>query len=674
MSDGQHCVRVPRALFVVSIAVLAAVGAMVVVGALRTGIAWDETYHVDRLRHYLTMGWFLTGNNLERGAPGPWVHDTYVYGPVAMLLLHLVSIVAGSPSETVAATAHAYAVRHAGVAAIGFIGTGAALVSAALLLRSMRWGVVAGAMVAAIPAWAGHSMFNIKDTPVATGYTLFTLGLLILVTAIETGHRGRITLGLLCSLLGTVLAVGTRPGIWPGLASSALIFAILQAVRQRRWPRRLYINLAMLSVTLGMAGLVLLFIYPAAFSRPGVALLRSATASSRYRGGAQGNWAYFPAHMLTDVPLLIGLSSGVGVLVAIGRFWRHRFQWEVQDAQIVLVLVQAFWLPILAMVRESDLYNGLRQLLFILPALAILATYGIHAALARLEGPDRRVWRHAVTAVVSTGLAVAVLLQGQLFPYNYTYFNLVATMAGVEPESDYWRTSVRELAPTIPSGGRVVCSPYWLDNKAQRFNFDGSFDCASDPVGPLAPYNALRRPSTEVPLGPTEFWAVIERTPRVPDNCTVVSSVTRGMGLARVVMSYVARCSLPFAEVPTSGVRFDRSFASWAYLLSGWANAPYGGVRIRGGNAGIALRIPADWRGVDRVRITLVGQRLLGLRMTANGADLTPAVDGRKAIVDVALDDVAAPPGGDLVLALRREPGARETDVVLKALNLHRID
>ena len=71
--------------------------------------------------------------------------------------------------------------RHLGVVAIGLVGVAAVAAIGRLVLRPWRWGLVAAAVLAAIPMWTGHEMFNVKDVPVATGHTLCTLGLLLFV-------------------------------------------------------------------------------------------------------------------------------------------------------------------------------------------------------------------------------------------------------------------------------------------------------------------------------------------------------------------------------------------------------------------------------------------------------------------------------------------------------------
>ncbi|MFC6343530.1 hypothetical protein ACFP8W_16210, partial [Nocardioides hankookensis] len=106
----------PRPLLAVGVAVLAVTTVMVFVGGWRTGVSWDETYHVLRMRNYLGPGWYLLNGDLLDGKPGPWEDQQFVYAPVTMSLLHLWSLAAGTDgSGEVSATATAYAARHLGL-------------------------------------------------------------------------------------------------------------------------------------------------------------------------------------------------------------------------------------------------------------------------------------------------------------------------------------------------------------------------------------------------------------------------------------------------------------------------------------------------------------------------------------------------------------------------------
>ena len=82
----------PRFLVWVSVGVVVAGTVMAVVGALRTGISWDEPFHVMRLRNYFDHGWFSVDWSTDSGGSTAGDNNTLVYGPVAMLLLHGLSV------------------------------------------------------------------------------------------------------------------------------------------------------------------------------------------------------------------------------------------------------------------------------------------------------------------------------------------------------------------------------------------------------------------------------------------------------------------------------------------------------------------------------------------------------------------------------------------------------
>ena len=56
-------------------------------------------------------------------------------------------------------------------------------------------------------------MFNIKDIPVATGYTLVTLGVVALSRPRALGWTWLRLVGVLSLAAGALVAIGTRPGM-----------------------------------------------------------------------------------------------------------------------------------------------------------------------------------------------------------------------------------------------------------------------------------------------------------------------------------------------------------------------------------------------------------------------------------------------------------------------------
>ena len=84
------------------------------------------------------------------------------------------------PPRALGTTVDAYA-AHLVVALCGLLGVFAVAAIGRRLLGSWSWGLVMAASLMAILMWPGLSMFDIKDVPAATGYTLVTWGLVELL-------------------------------------------------------------------------------------------------------------------------------------------------------------------------------------------------------------------------------------------------------------------------------------------------------------------------------------------------------------------------------------------------------------------------------------------------------------------------------------------------------------
>ncbi len=628
-----------RVLLVVAVGVLVVAVPATVLGGWLTGVSWDETYHVMRLTTFLEHGWYLLERDMLGSEPGPWEDQQYVYGPATTLLLHAWSVLWGVEGwSTVSASATAYAVRHLGVTLLSLVGVAATAALARLALGSWRWGLVAAAALVAVPTWSGHAMFNVKDVSVATGYTLVTLGLAW--TARRDGpYAAPAALALVVA--GVVLAVGTRPGIAPGLVVAALV---TMATRDRwRWWA--------VPAAGVVAGFVLWAVYPALFSDPVTALWRGALTSSRF-DDQQGAWWYLPLFLVVELPTLHLLLGAVGVVAATLAVRRSPGPTRLL---LTLVLLQALLLPLLGVLRQANLYTGLRQLLFAAPALAVLVAVAI-AALTTLRPRPWVSWLAAAT------LVLPVLAQLQLFPYGYAYRSPVALVgaplvSGHDPswelQTDYWRTSVRELAPAVPSAGAVICSPSRDDDGGFRpYSHESHDDCAGDPVGPLMPYAGGRAGPG---LGsPTQFAAVVSGSDRDATNCAREAEVTRRLWWRELTMSWTAVCDLEPAPYPVGGLRLDGAGHDAAALLDGWDLHPARvGAGVRAGSATLAVSLPPRMRGRPlSLEATAIGSGHLALRV--NGRDLPTSTSGRTVTTRVPAELVAAYRFGRLVVDVDR--------------------
>ncbi len=246
----------PLPFVLAAIAVLLVNLVVGIMGARSASTTSDEPVHVSRMQSYLDTGWYLPAFQM-RGTEPANTTMTYVYGPAAALPGHWAAVLVGAEApDTVSFGADAQFARRAVINVFGILGLAAAAGLGWMLIGSWRWGVTTAAILSSVPMWTGHSMFNIKDIPVAAGYTLLTAGLV--GTAVWARRRQLVACAGVMAL-GVVIAVGTRPGMWVACALSVGLFlagfAVFRIPRSR-WLPALVIMIA--AVLVGSLGLLLL--------------------------------------------------------------------------------------------------------------------------------------------------------------------------------------------------------------------------------------------------------------------------------------------------------------------------------------------------------------------------------------------------------------------------------
>ncbi|MGL5809884.1 MAG: hypothetical protein ACRCYQ_08070 [Nocardioides sp.] len=612
-ADDRGWAPPPRVLVATGVGVLGVCATLAVLGAFRTGITTDEPIHVMRLRNFLDTGWYALDWDYRGGGPGADGTNTYVYAPVTMLLLHAWSVLWGVEGwGEVATSPRAYEVRHLGVVLIGAAGVAAVAALGRVISRHWGWGVVAAATLAAVPMWTGHVMFNVKDVPVATGYTLVTLGLVLFVRGERPGHRLRLArAGSLAA--GLVLALGTRPGMWTGVAVAlatagiGMLFAARAASRRASGePARTRARSVAVPATaeligaVAVAAIALVIIYPRLFGSPLRALPRTAESSSSFLDGLTSDRLYVPRHVLQEMPSVLLAFALTGALVAGVRLWRDRGDdVPAPTAGVALILVQAFALPVLAMVAGSDLYHGLRQLLFAAPAAAVLAAAGM--AWWSTRGRDGSGWRARwltrwVPPFAVLGLVLPVIDQVTLHPYQTTYVNLAtdvldASVGGSEnrPGGDFWRVSLPELVADQPLDRQLLCKAtvdkesnvsFPFTNAGEAFSTSRSVDCRLEVNGPLYP-RRLPAADPDAAPGPPDHAYDAVFLDVLPENCASANEVTRSRHGFEVVLTILARCSTRPPVLTEERIRADDPALGtaapddlWRFAVDGWEQWP----------------------------------------------------------------------------------------------------
>jgi hypothetical protein len=150
-------------------------------------------------------------------------------------------------------------------------------------------------------------------------------------------------------------------------------------------------------------------------------------------------------------PLLLCVYIGLGLLG-----WRL-LRGPVRT-DLLLYIGLGFALPLLGQIAlGSPLYHNFRHVLFLIPAMFMLAAPALEFAFSKLAISWARVL--LITVLTLPGIYSTFAL----YPYEYVYYNsLVGGPAGVSNryELDYWRISLREAALELngfaPSGATII--------------------------------------------------------------------------------------------------------------------------------------------------------------------------------------------------------------------------
>jgi hypothetical protein len=136
-------------------------------------------------------------------------------------------------------------------------------------------------------------------------------------------------------------------------------------------------------------------------------------------------------------PLILGIY--VGLCILIWHLLRNRLR-----VDLLLYIGLGFGFPLFGlMLLKSPLYHNFRQVLFIIPAMVMLAAFTVELLFNRMTQTWMRLLMIAAIALPG------IYSTAKLYPYEYVYYNsLVGGPAGAVSryEMDYWRISLREMA------------------------------------------------------------------------------------------------------------------------------------------------------------------------------------------------------------------------------------
>ena len=550
----------PRVVPAIMVACSLVALVLMFVGSGTIGVTWDEKTHVLMLDTFFAQGWNVTPDALlPDGTPDPaYIWGVYVYGPVGELFAHGVATLTSQENwSIVSLDPGAYAGRHLGVAILALVGVLAVGFTVRIVTRSWAFGLIGAAMLVVTPLWVGQGMFNIKDIPVASGMAIATLGIVLLLS--DDGRRG-VLLGVLALSTGAVLAAGTRAAIGVPIAACLVAGFGMWLLLALRAGDRTKFREPVRGVLWGLAGLtlaygLLMLIYPNAFANPFVLAWEALVVSARFpfdepvlTAGMWMDqpppWTYLPLWLGAQLPVLIVVGAfgfaAAWIVMIVRRILRQEAALgDRQLAMVAVVVCQMMLMPVVAVLFGSNMYNGTRQFLFVVPAAAVLAALGVWFLAQWLVAQGGSPWKlRALWAVVIVGIVAPVIIQVRLFPYNYVGFNAVASAWPISGNwsTDYWRASGRELMERLPPGAESCA--YEQSRKGDMH------PCSVEPM--FAPYVSGRGVTAKPAiLGPGEYWMVRENQgiTEIPAGCTLHDQITRPLWGQEVIIGQIMRCA-----------------------------------------------------------------------------------------------------------------------------------
>lgn len=432
---------------------VAALAFVVLVGlSFGSGINEDDKFQVDYsqklVNWYGTFGKDTAALNIPQG-------NMHLYGGFFEVVTGFANKTLGFQPNQVAY----HDVRHVGIALCGWV----TMLCAALLARLIAgWqaGVFTLIIMLLSPRFVGDSMMNPKDIPFAMGYMLAIYNMAAVLTRMP--NPGRWNVAGLVAGLGISLAV--RAG---GLLNFAYLFMfaglflVLKQGFGAIFNGKTIGRYALVVGGAAVGGYVLaLLFWPFALQKPLSNPLYALQKFSDFEiairvlfdgtnvKSDQTPWIYPVKWIAYTVPLA-ALVGFVGSLALLPRLLK-----KYQPLWVALVLFAAIFPVVYVIYKNSNLYDGWRQLTFAYPTFAVAAGLFWNELVQIFS--EKKVARYAVYGAF--GLLVAdagaFIVRNPQIPY--VYFNPVA--GGIDGafgqyETDYWGLSIRQGIEWMESEG-----------------------------------------------------------------------------------------------------------------------------------------------------------------------------------------------------------------------------
>ena len=344
-----------------------------------------------------------------------------------------------------------FQLRHFWNAVMGFLCIFFGGLMVRYLTRSWLWACIGMVLLFFTPRLLGDSLNNPKDIPFAAGY-IIGLYYALLYYGKNGGRIGQ-ALGI---ILGTGLAISIRVGGFVLIPTIAL-FAGLRYIEniglsnflKLRWKGILPYLLSFVLIALG-SFYVGILPWPYGLDDPFTNPFKALDAFTKFPvtlrqlfEGTLTDSSMLPPYYLTKYLLITTpVISLLGLLIyfILGLFNRKNYS----HALMIVFFAAAF--PVFYIwYQKSNVYGGMRQIMFVVPCIIVSATAGFAMLAKIISGMKAAKW--ILPLLVLVGSVPPAIHTFKNHPLQYIYFNELAggtKGAYGEYEMDYYLASLRQ--------------------------------------------------------------------------------------------------------------------------------------------------------------------------------------------------------------------------------------
>ena len=391
------------------------------------------------------------------------IYNLENYGIAAKIIPFLASLaLGGTPGSSYELLIHEsindghyFFISHLFILACGLITSFLAVKWAKVLGIRHYW--LAGIICLLIPRFTGEFLLNIKDIPFALFYTAYSLaGSVRIKQSFGQAKATSPALLLASSITGGLMMATKIVAIAPIIALESLVLLASSQNRTNFW-RKVWDGTSCITFSFLLA----LLLTPSSWLEP-LRFLKSAISLFRNHDWPGGMWwlgtfaskNQDPANWNTALYLIrwIGSTTPIWIFLLLAISLIR----VAKDAPIISgwrpwspLFLQAGLYPLLAITQNSNVYDGVRHFLFLMPALSVMAAPGLSWLFNQSRQAASNKGARLKKTLKVTVLVLAFLTWVDLItlsPYATSYFNEPFRFLATKRKTslDYWSISAPE--------------------------------------------------------------------------------------------------------------------------------------------------------------------------------------------------------------------------------------